>query len=107
MRRFADRVLQRLGVGDEDRALVVQLVREHLTLIDLATRRDGDDPQTIAMVSRAVGGSLDNLDLLRALTEADASAGPLRGPTGGPARQARHPTARAALAEGDGAGLVP
>jgi [protein-PII] uridylyltransferase len=71
---IADIVLQRLGVEDEDRALVVHLVREHLTLIDLATRRDGEDPQTIAMVSRAVGGSLANLDLLRALTEADASA---------------------------------
>ena len=71
---IADAVLQRLGVEDADRALVVQLVREHLTLIDLATRRDGDDPQTISMVSKAVGGSLDNLDLLRALTEADANA---------------------------------
>ena len=36
-------------------------------------------------VSRAVGGSLRHLDLLRALTEADASAaGPPPGPTGGP-----------------------
>ena len=99
---IADRVLQRLGVGDEDRALVVQLVREHLTLIDLATRRDGDDPQTIAMVSRAVGGSLANLDLLRALTEADASAA---GPAAWTDWRASLldklvTTARAALAEG-------
>ena len=71
---IAHTVLRRLGVGDADRELVVRLVREHLTLIDLATRRDGDDPQTIAMVSKAVDGSLANLDLLRALTEADASA---------------------------------
>ncbi len=71
---IADTVLRRLGVPDADRMLVVTLVREHLTLIDLATRRDGDDPQTIATVSAAVGGSLANLDLLRALTEADASA---------------------------------
>ena len=99
---IADRVLQRLGVGEEDRALVVQLVREHLTLIDLATRRDGDDPQTIAMVSRAVGGSLANLDLLRALTEADASAA---GPAAWTDWRASLldklvTTARAALAEG-------
>jgi [protein-PII] uridylyltransferase len=71
---IAETVLRRLGVSDADRELVVRLVREHLTLIDLATRRDGDDPQTIAMVAKAVDGSLANLDLLRALTEADASA---------------------------------
>lgn len=71
---IADTVLRRLGVPDGDRALVVRLVREHLTLIDLATRRDGDDPQTTAAVSEAVGGSPETLDLLRALTEADASA---------------------------------
>ncbi len=71
---IADAVLCRLGVPDDDRALVVRLVREHLTLIELATRRDRGDPQTIAAVSEAVGGSLDTLALLRALTEADASA---------------------------------
>lgn len=71
---IADVALARLGVEDEDRALVVRLVREHLTLIDLATRRDCDDPQTIAAVSDAVDGELRVLDLLRALTEADASA---------------------------------
>ena len=71
---IADAVLRRLGVPDDDRTLVVRLVREHLTFIDLATRRDGDDPQTIAAVCEAVGGSLDTLVLLRALTEADASA---------------------------------
>ncbi len=71
---IAEMVLRRLGVNDADRGLVVCLIREHLTLIDLATRRDGDDPRTTATVSQAVGGSLGTLDLLRALTEADASA---------------------------------
>lgn len=75
---IADTILRRLGAPDEERALVVRLVREHLTLIDLATRRDGEDPRTIAAVSAAVGGSLATLDLLRALTEADArAAGPV------------------------------
>jgi len=71
---IADAVLRRLGVPDDDRRLVVRLVREHLTLIELATRRDCGDPRTIATVSGAVGGSLETLALLRALTEADANA---------------------------------
>ncbi len=71
---IADGVLRRMGVGDADRVIVVRLVREHLTLVDLATRRDPEDPATIAALSEAVGGSASTLDLLRALTEADASA---------------------------------
>jgi [protein-PII] uridylyltransferase len=72
--QIAESVLRRMGVGDADRLLVVRLVREHLTLVDLATRRDPEDPATIAALSAAVDGSVATLDLLRALTEADASA---------------------------------
>ena len=71
-------VLRRLGLAPADTDLVVVLVREHLTLIELATRRDPGDPKTIAAVVAAVGGSRETLDLLAALTEADAAAtGPL------------------------------
>ncbi|EWT01525.1 protein-PII uridylyltransferase [Intrasporangium oryzae NRRL B-24470] len=71
---IADRVLGRVGVAGADREIVVRLVREHLTLVELATRRDPEDPATIAALSDAVAGSVTTLDLLRALTEADASA---------------------------------
>ncbi len=71
---LADAVLRRIGLDDADREVVVRLVRGHLTLVDLATRRDADDPATIAELSQAVGGSVQTLDLLRALTEADATA---------------------------------
>ncbi|MDN5765273.1 MAG: [protein-PII] uridylyltransferase [Humibacillus sp.] len=72
--RIADTVLRRIGVPDADRAVVVRLVREHLTLVELATRRDPEEPATVAALIEAVGGSVSTLELLRALTEADASA---------------------------------
>jgi [protein-PII] uridylyltransferase len=75
---IAEDVLTRLGVEGSDREMVVRLVREHLTLIDLATRRDPADPNTLAAVAEATGGSRAVLDMLAMLTEADAVAtGPL------------------------------
>ncbi len=67
----------RLGFdpGDQDRIEV--LVTEHLTLMDLATRRDHSDPATVAAALAAVGADAETFELLLALSEADArAAGP-------------------------------
>jgi [protein-PII] uridylyltransferase len=63
----------RMGFDDRDTGHLVGLVRHHLLLPDIATRRDLDDPATIDMVAEAVG-SVGFLDLLHALTEADSLA---------------------------------
>jgi [protein-PII] uridylyltransferase len=68
-----DRITTRMGFPPADVAVLVDLVRQHLLLPDTATRRDLDDPTTIARVAQAVGNRL-TLHLLAALTEADSRA---------------------------------
>lgn len=63
----------RLGFPAADTAVLVSLVHHHLTLADLATHRDPGDPATLAALTAATGDT-DTLDLLHALTEADALA---------------------------------
>ncbi|MBV2151808.1 [protein-PII] uridylyltransferase [Kitasatospora sp. SUK 42] len=63
----------RMGFPPEDTETLAVLVRHHLTLVDTATRRDPDDPATVEAVTKAVG-TLPELELLHALTEADALA---------------------------------
>jgi [protein-PII] uridylyltransferase len=66
-----------MGFSAADSAILTDLCRYHLLLPEVATRRDLDDPHTIATVAEAVG-SVEILDLLAALAEADALAtGPL------------------------------
>jgi [protein-PII] uridylyltransferase len=74
---IAERVLARWGLPDADREAVVLLVREHLTLVETATRRDLAEPATAASVCELVGQDASTFELLRALTVADArAAGP-------------------------------
>ncbi|NJP65525.1 [protein-PII] uridylyltransferase [Streptomyces spiramenti] len=63
----------RIGFGAEDTAVLAVLVRHHLLLVETATRRDPDDPATVRGVARAVG-TTGTLELLHALTQADALA---------------------------------
>jgi [protein-PII] uridylyltransferase len=67
------RLAPRLGFDAKDVATLVLLVRHHLLLMETATRRDLDDPTTVRQVAAAVGDA-ETLDLLAALTEADARA---------------------------------
>jgi [protein-PII] uridylyltransferase len=62
-----------LGFGESDTDMLVNLVRHHLLLPHVATRRDPDDPATLEAVMDAVG-DLETLNLLYALTRADAVA---------------------------------
>ncbi|MEU9416338.1 [protein-PII] uridylyltransferase [Streptomyces sp. NPDC051000] len=66
-------VAGRVGFDARDTAVLGVLVRNHLLLIDTATRRDLDDPATVRSVAEAVG-TTGTLELLHALTEADALA---------------------------------
>ncbi|MBB1256868.1 [protein-PII] uridylyltransferase [Streptomyces sp. OF3] len=63
----------RMGFPAPDVSVLGALVRHHLLLVDTATRRDLDDPATVAAVAEAVGDT-GTLELLHALTEADALA---------------------------------
>ena len=64
---------RRWGLTSDDIDVLVALVRHHLLLPDTATRRDLDDPATAQLVADAVGDRR-TLELLHALTEADALA---------------------------------
>ncbi|HVT65318.1 MAG TPA: [protein-PII] uridylyltransferase [Mycobacteriales bacterium] len=66
-------ITRRIGLPETDVEVVTDLVRHHLLLPDTATRRDLSDPATIDIVTRALG-EVSTLELLHALTIADAAA---------------------------------
>ncbi|MFI7605528.1 [protein-PII] uridylyltransferase [Micromonospora sp. NPDC049366] len=70
---IAEAVAARIGLPEPEVALIGTLVRLHLLLPDVATRRDLADPVTISGVAEAVGDPA-TLDLLHALVRADAAA---------------------------------
>ena len=63
----------RLGIGLADTDVLIAMVEHHLLLPDVAVRRDLTDSATLSHVAESVG-SVEVLDLLHALTEADSKA---------------------------------
>lgn len=63
----------RMGYPPQDVAVLVDLCRLHLLLPDVSARRDVTDPGTVRAVAAAVD-SVEFLDLLAALTQADSMA---------------------------------
>ncbi|HVX42266.1 MAG TPA: [protein-PII] uridylyltransferase [Mycobacteriales bacterium] len=71
---LATAILRRMGFAPVDVDLVAAAVRHHLLLPDTATRRDLDDPATIAGVTETLGGSADLLEILHVLAHVDGAA---------------------------------
>ena len=66
-------VALRIGFSDEDADVLALLVKHHLLLSAVATRRDLDDPATIEFVTSQISDP-ENLELLHALSIADGEA---------------------------------
>ena len=64
---------KRLGFNEQDSQQIALLVREHLLLSAVATRRDLDDPATIAFVVEKIKDP-ETLQLLHALSISDGEA---------------------------------
>lgn len=70
-------IVRRMGFDPAEVVDVERLVLEHLTLVELATRRDPQDPATVESLLAAIDEREDLLDILAALTRSDAiAAGP-------------------------------
>lgn len=71
---LAHQIGGRLGLWPSDINILAKVVRHHLLLPHTATRRDLQDPATIAAVAEALDGDLVVLELLHVLAEADSLA---------------------------------
>jgi [protein-PII] uridylyltransferase len=67
------RIATRMGYSPADTETLAALVRHHLLLPDVASRRDLEDEDTIRFVAEEID-SVNTLELLGALTEADSIA---------------------------------
>lgn len=65
---------QRLGLWPQDTEILSAMVRHHLLLPQIATRRDLADPATAAEVAYKLGHDRQLLELLAVLAEADSRA---------------------------------
>lgn len=70
---IARQIARRIGFDADEVDLVGALVRWHLLLPETATTRDPDDPATVEVVTSKLRDR-EELELLAALTEADAKA---------------------------------
>ncbi|HRD63464.1 MAG TPA: HD domain-containing protein, partial [Nocardioides sp.] len=66
-------IATRMGFDTDAVELIALLVRWHLLLADTATTRDPDDPATVEVLASRLG-TVEALDLLTVLSEADARA---------------------------------
>ncbi|WP_157789667.1 [protein-PII] uridylyltransferase [Candidatus Microthrix parvicella] len=71
--QLARGAMERMGFPKRETDGVVAMVTHHLLMPEVATRRDLDDPATIAMVTDQVG-SVGEVRMLAALAEADGRA---------------------------------
>lgn len=69
---LAERIATRMGLWPSDIEVVAAVVRHHLLLPQVATRRDLEDTATVQSVVDAIGGDVVVLELLHVLAEADS-----------------------------------
>ncbi|RYP84625.1 [protein-PII] uridylyltransferase [Nocardioides guangzhouensis] len=93
----------RMGFGPHETDLIGTLVRRHLLLSEVAATRDPEDPATVESVASRLG-SVEVLDLLLALTEADAKAASTKAWSSWRAGLVRQLAARCRVALGTDAG---